>query len=100
MDVKLGCNFRCSKCGDFFREDGKDCIVAWSENYGKQDLKINRPMVLLHASWSKEGCDDKSKYPCFANYSHLERKIRTKWTGLSKKELIKINRGENNGSSK
>ena len=92
MKAKLGCNFRCSKCGDFFREDGKDCIIAWSENYGKQDPQVNRPMVLVHASWSKKGCDDETKYPLWQHYSHMERKVRTKWNGMQKKELIKLSR--------
>ena len=90
MKVKIGCQMRCSKCGDFFKEDGSDCIVAWSENYSKKDRNINRPMVLLHAIWSK-GCDnDNNKYPSWANYSHLERKVRTKWTGMSKQGLRKL----------
>ena len=91
MRVKIGCQMRCSKCGDFFMEDGSDCIVVWSESYGKDDRNINRPMMLLHASWSK-GCDnmDKEKYPYWQNFSHLERKVRTKWTGMPKKELRKL----------
>ena len=47
MRVKIGCQMRCSKCGDFFMEDGSDCIVVWSESYGKDDRNINRPMMLL-----------------------------------------------------
>ena len=93
MRVKLGCKMRCSKCGGFFKEDGSDCIVAWSENYGKDDRNINRPMVLLHAQWTTQKCDnDHVKYNSWQSYSHLERKVRTKWTGMSKKELREISR--------
>tara|TARA_R100000306_G_C4299746_1_gene104477 strand:+ start:316 stop:600 length:285 start_codon:yes stop_codon:yes gene_type:complete len=88
---KLGCKFRCTKCGEFFKEDGSDCIVAWNEDWGgglESLHNANLPMVLLHIG----KCDDKNKYPCFANYHHLERKVRTKWTGLTKKELKELKR--------
>ena len=85
MKRKMGCRFRCTECGEFFREDGRDCIVAWNEDWGGGEESVfntNLPMVLLHLG----KCDDKEKYPLFQNYSHLERKVRTKWTGLTKKE--------------
>ena len=93
MKRKMGCRFRCTECGEFFREDGRDCIVAWNEDWGGGEESVfntNLPMVLLHLG----KCDDKEKYPLFQNYSHLERKVRTKWTGLTKKELRTLKRGE------
>ena len=90
MTAKQGCRMKCSKCGDWFRDDGKDCIVAWNESWCGD--KVKRPMVLLHASWTHQGCDDEIKYPLWENYSHVERKVITKWSGTSKKESIKLSR--------
>ena len=90
MKVKQGCRMKCSKCGEWFRDDGKDCIIAWNESWCGDGVK--RPMALLHTSWSKKGCDDETKYPLWQHFSHMERKVRTKWNGMQKKELIKLSR--------